>query len=147
MSYITDADIERRLGTAAYIQLTDDAGTGAADLAVVAAAREGAVGEVNSFLARRFRVPIDLNAHPELVAILATVALDVVAHRLHARRPPIPAEVAKRYEATVLWLSQVASGAVALPATTALAGVEVSGVVARASGNPAVLSRNELEGL
>ena len=75
MSYITDTDIERRLGTTAYIQLTDDAGTGAADLSVVAAAREGAVGEVNSFLARRFRVPIDLNNHPELALCAAEEAL------------------------------------------------------------------------
>ena len=31
MAYVTNSDIEERLGTAAYVQLTDDAGTGSAD--------------------------------------------------------------------------------------------------------------------
>ncbi|GJM25999.1 MAG: hypothetical protein DHS20C16_24140 [Phycisphaerae bacterium] len=147
MSYITDADIERRLGSADFVQLTDDAGSGAADLDVVAEAREGAVGEVNSYLARRFRVPIDVGVHAELASILATVTLDVVAHRLHSRRPPIPTEVAARYESTVSWLAKVATGDVSLPSEGMLAGADASGVIAKATGNQAVLSRDELAGL
>ena len=46
-------------------------GGGSADLQVVAEAREGAEGEVNSYLARRFRVPIDIALHSELASILA----------------------------------------------------------------------------
>lgn len=147
MSYVTDADIERRLGPAAFVQLTDDAGTGSADLEVVAEARDGAVGEVNSYLARRFRVPIDVGLHVELGSILATVTLDVVAHRMHSRRPPIPPEVAARYALTVGWLAKVAAGDVALPAESMLAGADASGIVAKSSGNEAVLSRDGLAGL
>ncbi len=147
VSYITNSDIEKRLGSAAFVQLTDDAGSGSADLDVVAEARDGAIGEVNSYLARRFHVPIDVGLHAELASILATVTLDVVAHRLHSRRPPIPPEVASRFVATVSWLAKVAAGDVALPAESMLAGVDVSGVVAKASGNEATLSRDELAGL
>ncbi len=145
MSYITDADIERRLGIAALVQLTDDAGTGSANAEAIAEAREGAEGEVNSYLARRFRVPIDVGLHDELASSLATVSLDVVAHRLHVRRPPIPPEVASQYEAAVSWLANVANGDVALPAESELAGAV--GVTARASGNAAVLSKDGLAGL
>ena len=31
MAYVTNADIEERLGSRTYVQLTDDAGTGSAD--------------------------------------------------------------------------------------------------------------------
>ena len=147
MSYISDVDIERRLGTAAFVQLTDDAGTGTADLDVVAEAREGAIGEVNSYLARRFRVPIDVGLHVELASVLATVTLDVAAHRLHSRRPPIPPEVAAQYASAVSWLAKVAAGDVKLPAESVLAGADALGVTAKVIGNAAVMSHDELAGL
>jgi phage gp36-like protein len=52
MAYITSADVEQRMGHLAYVQLTDDAGTGSANEAIVAEARSGAEGEVNSYLGR-----------------------------------------------------------------------------------------------
>ena len=48
MSYITNSDIELRLGTSRYIQLTDDTGSGSADTNIVDEARQGAEGEVDS---------------------------------------------------------------------------------------------------
>ena len=45
MSYITNVDIEERLGTALYTQLTDDTGTGSADTDVVDSSRDEAEGE------------------------------------------------------------------------------------------------------
>ena len=46
MSYITNDDMELRLGTARYVQLTDDAGTGSANTAVaVEVPQRGQTGE------------------------------------------------------------------------------------------------------
>ncbi len=146
MSYVTDDDIARRLGPAAYVQLTDDAGAGEADSAVVAEARQGAEGEVNSYLARRYRVPIE-SAGGEVGAVLATVTLDVIEYRLHARRPPVPDDITARYRAALSWLAAVASSEVVLPSAAALPGNPATGTVAVASGNPAVLSREELKDL
>ncbi len=87
MPYVTNADIEERLGTLAYVQLTDDTGSGAADLDKVNEARLGAEGEVDSYLAARYAVPVDLVAHPELSAVLRTFVLDLVEYRLRNRRP------------------------------------------------------------
>ena len=42
MAYISNTDIPTRLGSAVYVQLTDDAGTGSANTAVVDEARAGA---------------------------------------------------------------------------------------------------------
>ena len=62
MSYLANSDIEKRLGAAAYVQLTDDEGTGSANQDRVDEARLGAEGEANSYLARRYAVPVDLSA-------------------------------------------------------------------------------------
>ena len=96
MAYITNTDIQTRLGSAVYVQLTDDAGTGSANIAVVDESRAGAEGEVDAYLARRFAVPIDLAANPELGGILKSIALDLTEYRLRLRRPPVSAEATAR---------------------------------------------------
>jgi len=147
MGYVTNADIKLRMGSLAYVQLTDDAGTGIADELVVDAARAEAEGEVNSHLARRHRVPIDLALHPELQPVLAAVTLDLVEFRLHARRPPVPEDVRLRYVAAQAWLAQVANGDVVLPSAAPLAGNDATGLAARSVGSAAMLSRKTMEGL
>jgi phage gp36-like protein len=147
MAYVSNDDVLLRLGQRAYVQLSDDAGSGSANEAVIDAARAAAEGEVNSYLARRYRVPLDLAAHPELNAILAAVTLDVVELRLHARRPPVPEHITLRYRAALDWLSRVGSGAAALPAESAPAAGTVTGAGAVVTGEDVTLSRAELEGL
>ncbi|HRX86462.1 MAG TPA: DUF1320 family protein [Phycisphaerae bacterium] len=147
MAYVTKEDVELRLGTRAYVQLTDDAGSGSADEAVVAAALAEAEGEVDSYLARRHRVPIDVVAHAEVGPVLAAVTLDVVEYRLNARRPPVPADVAARYRAALAWLAAVGSGEAVLPAAAPLPGSTATGTVAAAAGDATVLGRDELAGL
>ena len=146
MSYLTNSDIETRMGTARYVQLTDDAGTGSADLAVVAEARDGAERELDSYLARRYAVPIDTATNPELAALLKSVALDLVEHRLHARRPPLPTDVAAKRADAIAWLARIASGEIELPSATALAPNRAKGLSAAAVGDTRVLSRRELSG-
>lgn len=147
MGYISNEDIELRLGSTAYVQLTDDEGTGVASEPILSEARRGAEGEVDSYLARRHRVPIDLTRHPELSGLLATATLDVVEYRLHSRRPPVPEDVGTRYSGALKWLAQVAVGEVALPSATTLPANDATGVTAQVVGNAAGLSREELDGL
>ncbi|MFQ5415021.1 MAG: phage protein Gp36 family protein [Phycisphaerae bacterium] len=144
MSYITNADIEERLGTAAYIQLTDDDGDGTADIGVVDEARLGADGEVNSYLARRFAVPIDLTAHPEVADILATITLDLAEYRLRVRRPPVPAEAAAKRDAAIAWLARVAAGTIEVPSLGTIAPNPAAGPTVHTTGEPRLLTRDEL---
>ena len=145
MSYVSNADVEARLGSAAYVQLTDDDGDGQADSDVVDEARLGAEGEVDSYLARRYQTPIDLDEHPELAGVLASFTLDLIEYRLRSRRPPVPKESSERYARAVEWLRGVAEGSLELPAQTALASGTVRGTIARAIGERRILSREELE--
>lgn len=147
MSYITNEDIEHRLGTAAYVQLTDDSGSGIADESQADTARQAAEGEANSHLARRFKVPIDLAAHPELGDVLKGIILDLVEHRLHARRAPVPAGITAKRQSAIDWLEGIAKGWMVLPATVAPEAAVAGGLSARAIGARRVLSRAEMEGL
>ncbi len=141
MAYMTNNDIETRLGSAAYVQLTDDDGDGAADAAVVDEARLGAEGELDSYFARRFEVPIDLALHPDLAGVAKSFALDLAEYRLRSRRPPIPRDVIERHGKALAWLGRVACGDIDLPSA-----IEVAprGDAAMTVGGERVLSRDEM---
>lgn len=145
MSYITNADLETRLGSAAYVQLTDDTGSGSANEAVVDEARAAAEGELNGYLARRYAVPIDLTAHPELSGILRGLALDLAEYRLRLRRPPVPAEAAARREIAVAWLQAVADAGLDLPALTPPAPSSLRTPRGQSAGAGRIMTREEFE--
>jgi len=147
MSYITNGDIEKRIGTTAYIELTDDAGTGSADSTLVDEARLGAEGEANSYLANRYAVPVDLSEEPEAAAALKTFVLDLAAYRLHSRKPPVPDDFTRRRNEAIRWFERIASGTVHLP--TALMPPENAalGTLGQADGPPRKMSRETLDNL
>ncbi|MCK6483606.1 MAG: DUF1320 domain-containing protein [Phycisphaerae bacterium] len=145
MPYITDDDIKARLGPAAYVQLTDDEGTGVENLERLAEARLGAIGEADSYLAGRYAVPVDLTAHPELAAVLRSFVLDLAAYRLHQRRPPVPPDVVRRHDEAVAWLTRVASGVVHLPAARSPAADASRAPAAIALGPGRVFRRDDFD--
>lgn len=146
MAYITNADIEERLGSDTYVQLTDDDGDSQADVGVVDGARLAAEGEVNSYLARRHQVPIDLTAHPDLADVLASITLDLVECRLRARRPPVAKDALELRTHAIEWLTGVADGRIGLPSATAVASNTTRGTLGVTTGEERLLSREEMSG-
>ena len=144
MAYITNADIEERLGSAIYVQLTDDDGDDQADVGVVDEARLAAEGEVNSYLARRYQVPIDLDKHADLADLLASITLDLVEYRLRSRRPPVPKDTTDRHTRTIDWLRRVADGRIELPSAAPVADSTARGTLGEATGEERLLTRDEL---
>jgi phage gp36-like protein len=144
MSYITNGDVQLRLGATRYVQLADDAGTGSADESVVDEARLGAEGEVDSYLSQRFAVPIDLATHPAAAGVLKSVSLDLAEYRLFARRRDVPDDVMVRRGLAVDWLTRVSRGEAMIPSVTPIDANAATGVRARASGESRLLSRDEL---
>jgi phage gp36-like protein len=147
MAYVTADDVQERLGDALYVQLTDDEGTGAADLDRVNEAIGGAEGEVNSYLGQRYAVPVSLSGQDILAEVLRSFVLDLVEQRLHARRPPVPDDLVSKRSEALVWLRRVAEGEVVLPAATPLANSEAAAMPGRASGSPRELTRDELSRL
>jgi len=144
MAYITNTDIQERVGAAAYLQLADDNLDGVADAVVVDEARLGAEGEVNGYLARRYQVPIDVTARPELAGVLASITLDLAELRLRARRPPVPQPMLDAGRQAIDWLQRVADGRIDLPAAAELPANPSHGLTAKTRGAKRVLSRDEL---
>ena len=147
MAYITNADIEERLGTTVYVQLTDDSGTGSADLDKVDEARLGAEGEADSYLGLRYAVPVDLTVFGETAAVLKSFVLDLAAYRLHSRRPPVLADVGRRRNEAVNWFRRVADGGVVLPVDKEVTPSSSVGTRASVTGAQRVMSRDELSDL
>lgn len=147
MGYVTNTDIEERLGTSAYVGLTDDAGTGQADTDKVDEARLGGEGEVDSYLAPRYAVPVDVTEYAELAGLLKSITLDLVEFRLQCRRPPVADEVIRKRDAAIDWLRDVARGAANLPAESELPTRETQGLQPEALGRRRILTNEELEAI
>ena len=141
MGYITNQDIEERLGTQLYIQLTDDTGSGVEDEDKVTEARLAAEGEVDSYVGRRYCVPVETVSQAEVLNILKSVTLDLATFRLYLRKPPMAKEVEAQHEAVLAWLKDVAEGRAVLPATAELPEAVAGGVRAQACGSKRALSR------
>ncbi|MHC4445640.1 MAG: gp436 family protein [Planctomycetota bacterium] len=147
MSYASNTDVEERLGSTVYVQLTDDGGTGSADEDKVAEALLGSEGQINSYLGRRYAVPVDTSGHSELAAVLKSVTLDLVEYRLHCRRPPVAEEIHRKKAAAVKWLEGIACGRSVLPASSELPGNEAEGVLGEVMGPERIMTREEMEDL
>lgn len=146
MSYIINADIELRLGTARLIQLSDDSGSGAINTAVVDESRLGAEGEVDSYLARRYAVPISVTTYPQAAGVLKSASLDLAEYRLHARRREVPVGVTKKRDAALAWLARVSRGDTSLPSVSPITANAATGIGGAAIGEPRVFTRDELSG-
>ena len=144
MPYITNEDIQTRVGPQAFVQLADDDGDGVADVSIVNEIRLAAEGELDSYLAGRYALPVDLTAAPELADLLASVTLDLAEYRLRVRRPPIPADVTRLYEQTQRWLARIADGSIDLPAATPPAPATTRGPSALTTGRPRSIDLDEL---
>jgi len=147
MAYATNEDILVRLGPTMYVQLTDDVGSGTADEAKVTEARVAAEGEVNSYLARRYAVPVDVANHPEVAGLLRSVTVDLAEVRLRLRKPPMHADFVRRRADAIAWLERVASGTVRLPSVAELPVNAAEGIRGAVVGSPRVIGRGEMEDL
>lgn len=147
MPYITNTDIEERLGHAAYVQLTDDTNSGIADEDKINEARLSAEGEVDSYLSRRCAVPVDVTTHPELAGVLLGVTLDLAEYRLFVRRSPAPDEIKAKRDAAVRWLQRIASGEAVLPCLSELPANTTAGITGQAIGARRTLTRTEIRDL
>ncbi len=146
MSYATNADVQKRLGAPLYLELTDD-GTGVPDEEKVNEARIGAEGEVDSYLARRYAVPIDTAAYPETAGLLRSITLDLTEFRLRSRKPPVAEEARLKREDAIAWLGRIASGQTVLPAATELPGNPAIAPTASTVGGRRILTAEEMEEL
>ena len=109
MTYALKSDLQTALGDAELIQLTDraDPPLGDIDDAVLTRALEAADGEINSYLATRYSLPLAATT-----AVLRDCAIDIARYRLHDRAAPD--RVAQDYKDRIAWLILISTGKASL---------------------------------
>ena len=111
MAYITQTDIENRIGATILIQLTDDDGDGVADASVVNKAISDAEAEVNGYVGTRYSVPLD-----PVPAIVSRWTTSIAVYLVYQHRRGASETVQYEYEQTVKALDKVSRGLITLGA-------------------------------
>ena len=109
MSYCTTADIEKRLTQTELRQLTDLDGNGTVNADVVAAAIERADALIDSYLARRYDVPLE--TVPDVVQ---SASADLAIYLLQKDRQSVTEDVKNSHDDWIHWLKDVAKGTATL---------------------------------
>lgn len=111
MAYLTQSQLEERIGANEVAQLADRERAGVADPAVIASAIIDAEAEINSYLGARYALPISPSVPDQVKSLTAVIA----RYNLHRREldEGHPAYIA--YRDAVRYLERVASGLITLP--------------------------------
>jgi phage gp36-like protein len=115
MPYMTTTDLETRVGTQTAAELTTESGS-TPDATIMGETVDAALGEVDSYLSRRYAVPIDTVAFPQVANVLLSMSLDIAVYRLHTRRQPAPEGIEQSRNNAIEWLKMVSDGTILLPA-------------------------------
>jgi phage gp36-like protein len=137
MSYCTSDQLVARFGLDQLLAIADHSGDDALDVTSVDAAIADAAAEIESYLRRRYALPL-VSVDPALAAI----ACDIAFYRLHPADQPD--DVRRRYEDARRWLGELAAGRIEID-TGAPAGTGGSGE-ARVSAPARVFTRDTLSG-
>jgi phage gp36-like protein len=132
MAYCTKQNLIDRFREDELIQLTDEAGAGVINDTVLNQAIGDADGEINSYLAGRYTLP--LASVPE---VLVLKACDIARYYLYDEA--VPDVVQKRYDNAIAWLKLVAKGDISL-------GLDGAGAEMDSTGSPEMHSAGSVFG-
>ncbi len=114
MAYSTQAEIEKAIPQTNLVQLTDDAGSGTVDTAIVTEAITWADDLIDSHLRAKYTVP--LSAAP---SIIKTISVDLSVFFLYRRRfeTELPEGIEERYQKATKLLEKIQRGIIDLGIT------------------------------
>ncbi|RQZ74802.1 MULTISPECIES: gp436 family protein [Burkholderia] len=122
MAYATQDDMVRKFGSREVIALTDRDRVGEIGVDVLAGALDGASGEIDTYLAARYRLPLS-----SVPRYLVDLCCDMARYHLVSADARDTDEIRSRYNAAVKFLGYAADGKVTL-------GVDQAGATVQ-SGN------------
>jgi phage gp36-like protein len=109
MTYATQQNITDRFGATELAQLTDRVNGTVIDAAVVAKALGDADGEINGYIGSRYALPL-----APVPTIIERLACDMARYYLYEDR--VTLQVQARYNAALVFLTNIAKGVVTLGA-------------------------------
>lgn len=107
MPYCTQADLIERFGEAEITQLSDRAGLGTLDSAVVDGAIDDADAEIDGYLSGRYALPL-----ASVPAVMVRLACDISRYYLFGH--DVTDLVRERYEQAIGYLVKIATGVIGL---------------------------------
>ena len=107
MTYCTQADLIERFGAAEITQLSDRAGLGTLDSAVIDGAIADADAEIDGYLSGRYALPL-ANAP----AVMSRLACDISRYYLFGH--DVTDLVKERYDQAIAYLVKIATGVIGL---------------------------------
>ena len=108
--YATASDMIAVFGEHEVISCTDRTGTGEVDASVLSAALVSASSTADSYLARRYALPLPL-VPPALTAVVC----DIARYRLTGGQVLETDPIKDRYKLAIAWLRGLAGGEMSLP--------------------------------
>ncbi|MCF6246916.1 MAG: DUF1320 domain-containing protein [Desulfobacula sp.] len=140
MTYCTLDDIFGGIDEEDVIAYTDDFESGIVNIDNVNKAITGADALINSYIAKRYSVPVD-----PVTDMIKDLAVDIAIYKICSRRSAAPEERRDKYEDAVRYLKEIASGKAILPEAAA-APSDSSDHTVSISSNSRVFSRDSMKG-
>lgn len=133
MPYATAQDLITRLGDREATAISDRAGTGQPDLEVLSAALAGADDEVNSYVRRRYLLPLTSATTGLLVTplTLQRLTIDIARYRQTGTEIMETEAIRNRFKDAIKVLEQISRGEISL-----------GELVLASAGGPAAVSGN-----
>ena len=116
MPYATPQDLIDRLGAREATAISDRAGTGQPNTAVLASALALAEDEVNSYVGRRYALPlVNKSGQPAAVpSVLQRLVIDIARYRQTGTEIMETETIRNRFKDAVRLLEQIAEGKISL---------------------------------
>ena len=115
-NYATQAELKARFeDDEAVAHLTDTAESGEPDTTVLDEVIDHAEGQVDSYCAMRFKVPLAVGDHASLAAMMRSITLDLAVYHLYSRGHAVTEATVLLHDKAIEWLKEVAAGSVMLP--------------------------------
>jgi len=105
MAYSTKEDILEQISEAELVRLSDDAGAGQVDEAVVARSIADADAEIEAYLGERYQLPLS-----PVPALVRKLSVDIALYNLYSRRLAPPEARERRYQEAKALLREAARG-------------------------------------
>lgn len=115
-NYASTTDLKARFeDDASVAYLTDTADSGTPDEDVLNEVIDHAEGQADSYVARRYKVPLIVAGNSVLTAMMKSATLDIAQYHLYGRGRVQPKGITTMYEAAIAWLRDVSKGVIVLP--------------------------------
>lgn len=130
-AYCSVAQLTARFASAteaAYV--TDNESAGVISSTVAAECIGTAEGEINSYLAARYRTPLSATelTDSSVAELMLGVTLDIAEYHVLNRGPEIGEQKIKQYERRIAWLLLIAQGTVLIPGAVEIAAPDAQGM-------------------